>query len=55
MLMQLLTKRDMMLFEEIKELMSYQRNFGNYRKLLRACHLPCLPFLGERRSVVSKN
>ena len=42
----LVPRKEVLLFEEIKELMSYRRNFGNYRDVLRGLAPPALPFLG---------
>ena len=42
----LLGKREQLLLEEIKEIMSYRRNFGDYRKVIKVAKPPCIPFLG---------
>jgi len=41
-----LGKREMQLTEELKTLMNYRRNFGDYRDALKQAKPPCIPFLG---------
>jgi len=45
-----ITRKEMTVFEDVKNLMSYQRNFGSYRKALKSAQLPALPFLGTTES-----
>jgi len=42
----LLGKRELQILDELKELMTYRRNFGDYRAAVRAAKPPCVPFLG---------
>ena len=42
----MLGKREHQILEELKELMSYRRNFGDYRGVIKTAKPPCIPFLG---------
>lgn len=42
----MLGKREAQILEELKELMTYRKNFGDYRAAIKAAKPPCVPFLG---------
>ncbi|KAL1921320.1 uncharacterized protein VTP21DRAFT_11036 [Calcarisporiella thermophila] len=43
---ELVNQKTMLAFSQLKKLMSSAKNFGEYRRVLKASEPPCVPFLG---------